>query len=263
MLKQFGKLILCSIATTGLFTTLALGQSSLLDKISRTGEIRVGTTGDYSPFTLVDTKTGEFTGYSIDIAKQLAHDLGVELVFVKATWPTLVAGLQAKKYDVAISGITISLERLKTVGFSDPYLNPKLVPVFNKKNVNRFKSLKDLDKPGVKISLQLGTAAEQSAKRFFKNAELYSVDYPVIDYTEVLAGRADATITDDIFFASQIGKEYPDLRMLDVGYSFPSQFFGVMTPRNEQEWLNWLNAWVREKHDQKFFDSVYARYFED
>lgn len=252
-----------AIALAALFVAApaAAAEPSLLTEIQSRGKILVGTTGDYAPFTMRDLETGGFTGYDVDVAKELAKDLGVELEFVQTTWPTLVAGMEAGKYDVAAAGITITLDRLKSVAFSDPYLKPLFVPIVDKKDAGRFKSWRDLDQPGVKVALQLGTAPEEAVKRRFKHATLYSVDAPVIDYTEVLAGRADATVTDNLYFASVIGKEYPQLAVVGEDDPLQETYNGLMTVQGDQVWLNWLNAWVREKQTQGFFDELHQKWF--
>jgi cyclohexadienyl dehydratase len=229
---------------------------SLLNTILGSGVIKIGTTGDYPPFSGRVTATGAYEGFDIDVAEKLAADLGVKLELVQTSWDTLVAGIGAGKYAVAASGITVTLERLKAVAFADPYLRPTLVPIIDKKSADKFKSWKDLDKPGVKIALQLGTAAEEAVKRRFKNAELYSVNAPVIDYTEILAGRADATVTENLYFMQVIGKEYPNLAMVDPNNPLEGSFVSLMTVQGDQVWLNWLNAWVREKQEQGFFDAL-------
>lgn len=102
---------------TGLF--IQKGDAEPTKKLSRLdlnlkrGEIRVGTTGDNKPFTYLIPKTKQYEGYDIDVAKMLAKDLGVKVKFVKTTWPNLMSDLQANKFDIAMGGITRTLEREK------------------------------------------------------------------------------------------------------------------------------------------------------
>ena len=70
---------------------------SRLDEIIARGYIRVGTPGDYKPFTYLHPKTKQYEGYDIDVMKELAKDLGVEVRFVETSWPTLMSDLLTDK----------------------------------------------------------------------------------------------------------------------------------------------------------------------
>jgi cyclohexadienyl dehydratase len=82
--------------------------------------LTVGTTGDYTPFSLA-TKQGP-VGFDIELIKQIAKRLGRSTCFVKTSWPTLMHDMQQHKFDLAISGISITKERKKIAYFSLPYI---------------------------------------------------------------------------------------------------------------------------------------------
>ena len=143
---------------------------------------------------------------------QLAADLGVKVEFVPTSWDTLGAGIAADKYDICASGITMTLERLKSVAFSDPYLDSPLVPLILKKDEGKFASWRDMDKAGVKLAVMAGTSAEESAKKSFTKAEIVSITAPALDYQELLAGRVTAAITDTIFIKKALAQYREGLR---------------------------------------------------
>ena len=83
--------------------TLALSgvvQADQLEDIQKSGTLRVGTTGDYKPFSYFDGKT--YSGYDIDVAKHVAEQLGVELQIVRTTWKDLLTDLDSDKYDICL-----------------------------------------------------------------------------------------------------------------------------------------------------------------
>ncbi|MFY8093569.1 MAG: transporter substrate-binding domain-containing protein [Niveispirillum sp.] len=243
-------------------SALAQG-TSMLDRVRKAGTLRVGTTGDYFPYSFRDVKTGGFKGYEIAVAERLSADLGVKLQLVQATWPTLVAGLMARKYDIAATGVTVTPERAKAVAFSKAYLRPAFIPLILKKDTERFKSWDDLDQPGVTISVQQGTAPETMAKKVFTKARILSVADPVIDFTEVLAGRAQAAFTDNLYFMTKIGLEYPQLTMLTQGARPGTDTENaIMTPQGDPVWLDWLNGWVDARAADGFFDRLFKTWFE-
>ena len=73
--------------------------SSSLDKILSSGELRVGTTGDWDPMTIKDPATNKYRGFDIDVMNELAKDMGVTIKFVPAEWKTIVSGITSGRYD--------------------------------------------------------------------------------------------------------------------------------------------------------------------
>ena len=84
-------------------------RSSLLDRIQERGEIRIGTTGDYKPFTYLNPETGAYEGMDIDAARQLGDALGVSVKFVPTTWSNLSEDTLNDRFDLAMGGITRTL----------------------------------------------------------------------------------------------------------------------------------------------------------
>ena len=93
-----------------------------LARIKASGVLRVGTTGDYKPYTYLDPATQAYSGMDIDVAQAFAKSLGVRVVFVATTWPTMTADLLADKFDVAMGGVSDSPERAAKGTMSHPYL---------------------------------------------------------------------------------------------------------------------------------------------
>jgi cyclohexadienyl dehydratase len=243
-----------------LFSTAQSAEPSRLDAVRARGVIRIGTTGDYFPYTFRDLETGGFKGYDIEVAKALAQDMGVKLEFVQTTWPTLVAGLSAGKYDLAAAGITVTPERRQVADFSTAYLKPHFAPIIRRKDAERFKTLADIDQPGVTVVLQQGTATEDAGRRLFHKATLKSVLEPVVDYTEVLAGHADATFTDNLYFASSIQRRYPQLMIIE-GPEDPEVETALMTVKGDAAWIGWINDWVKRRQESGFFDGLNRAWF--
>src|SRR5262249_49994897 len=93
-------LALCSVA----FAQDA--QPSRLDAVQKQAKVRVCTPGDYKPFSLLRSD-GAFEGIDVDLIQSAAKALGVEAVFVKSAWPTLMKDFQ-EKCDVAVGGISVT-----------------------------------------------------------------------------------------------------------------------------------------------------------
>src|SRR5271169_5982539 len=104
------------------FAASALADSSRFDSILTAHVLRIGTTGDYRPFTALDKATGEYSGFDIDLARSLGEALGAKVEFVPTTWAGLARDLEDGAFDIAMGGVSITLDRQKKGFFSAPYL---------------------------------------------------------------------------------------------------------------------------------------------
>ena len=111
-----------TIAAGALCVGMAVGAQaqSALNEILDSGVLKFGTTGDWNPMSVRDPASNSYKGFDIDVANELAKDLGVEVEFVPTDWKTLVNGVVAGKYHMTGSA-SISPPRMKVAGFSESY----------------------------------------------------------------------------------------------------------------------------------------------
>jgi len=96
---------------------------SRLDDIIKRGTQRVGMTGDYLPFTSLDKATSKFRGFDVDMAEALGDALGVKVEYVPTAWPQLMKDFEADNFDIAMGGVSITLDRQKKGFFSAPIIH--------------------------------------------------------------------------------------------------------------------------------------------
>src|SRR5215813_420033 len=137
------------------------GASSLLDEIIQRGTLRVGSTGDYKPFTYQNPESKGFEGIDIDMAASLAKALGVKLEIVKTAWPNLMADFTAGKFDIAMGGVSVTLERQKKGFFSTAYLIDGKAAIARCADTEKFSSLAAIDKPETKAIVNPGGTNER------------------------------------------------------------------------------------------------------
>ena len=240
-----------------LFSSICHAESRLQD-ILKSGEIRVGTTGDWNPMTFKDPSTNEYKGFEIEIVEELAKDMGVKLVIVPTEWKTLVNGIVSNKYDISTSA-SLSAKRALSTGYTDSYFKLATVPLTLKKNLNKFTSWEDINLKNIKVAVTLGTTQEQQAKQLFPKATLKIIEAPARDFQEVLSGRSDVHITSNIEAAS-LTKQYPELGIIPVKESKYPTPLAWLTPQGDQVWINYLNHWIAIKKSQGFFDKMTDKY---
>lgn len=164
--------------------------------LQRVGVLRVGTTGDYAPFS--DDRGGTLRGFDIDLAQDLAEAWGLRVVFVHTTWPTLMADLAKRRFDLAASGISITAERQRVAEFSVAYHYDGKTPIVRRADVARYTSLAQIDQPGVRVVVNPGGTNERFARENLKRATIVPHPDNRTIFDEIVAGRADVMMTDGI-----------------------------------------------------------------
>ena len=243
---------------------IAILPSSHLDTILERGEILVGTTGDYRPFSY-RRPDGKFEGFDIDAARQLGLSLGVEVRFVQTSWPGLEQGLLDGRYDIAMSGITRTLDRQKVASLSDPYLSIGKCPLIRRADRERFTDLDAIDRAGVRVGVNPGGTNESFVRGHIHAAEIVVIEDNLSIPDAVATGRVDVMLTDNVeavLVANQ------DSRLLAVLPDSPLSHdeLGYMLPRDDPAFLNWVNLWVHrmalngefERLREKWIDGVSA-----
>ncbi|WP_272011310.1 transporter substrate-binding domain-containing protein [Roseovarius sp. ZX-A-9] len=228
---------------------------SLLNEIQQRGVLRVGTTGDYFPMSFREVGKDEFVGHQIDAAREMAKDLGVEVEFVTTEWKTMITGIQAGRYDIAMSGTSMSLSRAKVVGMSTPWGINGFVPVVLKQNADQYSSWDDLNSPDRTAGVTLGTTMEDYIRAELPNAKMRRVESPGTGWQEVLAGRSDYTVT-TLIEASGLQKRYDQIQMIFPEQSRAALPMAFLTPIDDQIWLNYVNNWILLKKQAGYFDTL-------
>ena len=235
----------------------SLNAESKLNQILSSGELKVGTTGDWDPMTMKDPATNKYKGFDIDVMNELAKDMGVKITFVPTEWKTIVSGITAGRYDISTS-VTKTPKRAEVAGFTNSYYKYGTVPLVLKKNLKKYSTWKSLNNKNVTIATTLGTSQEEKAKEFFPKSKLKSVEAPARDFQEVLAGRADGNITSSTE-ANKLVVKYPQLAIVADGEKNPA-FLAMMVDKNDEIWNEYVNNWIKNKKASGFFMTLLAKY---
>ncbi len=203
--------------------------SSRLDRIVQQGVLRVGTTGDYKPFSY--RNADGFIGLDIELAEGLAASLGVKLELVPTTWPTLVGDLQADKFDLAISGISVNMERQKLAFFSQPYQRDGKTPITLCSRQQAFQTLAQIDRPDVRAIVNPGGTNEKFARANLKQAQILVHPDNVTIFQQIVDGKADLMMTDAVETRVQ-QKLHPELCAVHPDQPFDFSEKAVLLPRD-------------------------------
>ena len=258
-------MVILAITTLNLFgADLELWKNSTLNKILQKGELRVGMEPGYMPFEMKDKK-GNIIGYDVDMARKMAKEMGDELTLVPTSWDGIIAGLVTDKYDIIMSGMTITQQRNLEVNFSNPYIVVGQTLMMRNELAGTIKTAKDLDKEGYTIVTKLGVTGEIATKKFFKKAKIVTFETESDAAAEVLNGKADAMVYDqpyNILFMSDKGKD----RLVHLDTPLTYEPLGWAIRKGDPDFLNWLNNFLKQMQEDKvvgFSEELYNKWLVD
>jgi cystine transport system substrate-binding protein len=171
--------------------------------LTKAGRLVVGVEGTYPPYTYHEAD-GQLAGYDIEVAQNIARELGLEIEFVESKWDSLIVGIDSNLWDAVINQVAVTPERQEKYAFSEPYTYTRVAVI-----------AKDDDASITKLDdLQGKRAAQTVTSNYAKTAEEHGATIVGTDgFNEsielVLAGRADVTLNDEITFADYV-KQHPD-----------------------------------------------------
>jgi chorismate mutase-like protein len=171
------------------------GQASW-QQIRDRGVLRVGLPGDYAPYALGGTEDPQ--GVDVALAREIAATLGLGVEFVQTSWGSLLADARAGRFDIAAGGISITPERSLEQRFSRAYLRDHKAPLVRCGDEVRFDSLREINSPSVRVVVNPGGTNERFTRREFPLAALTVHPENRTVAQEVLQGRADVFVTDEI-----------------------------------------------------------------
>lgn len=233
---------------------------STIDDVKKAKKLVVGTAPGYFPFEMKDMK-GQFVGYDIDVAEAIAKSLEVELEIKQFAFDALIPALQTGEIDMILAGMTIRGDRALSVSFSEPYFETGQVIMVPKKD-KETKSWEDLDKPGKKIALSIGTTGALLAKNIYKNAELLDFeDFPSASMA-LVQGEVDGVIYDEP--AIRVYEAMNPDSVRGIYDLVSSEKLGIAVKHNDLETVQWLNSFLASYKDspeelasrEKWFENI-------
>ncbi len=248
-----------ALAAAALSLGLASGvqAQSALNDILNSGTLKFGTTGDWNPMSVRNPATNSYEGFDIDVATELAKDLGVEVEFVATDWKTLVNGVVAGQYHISGSA-SVSPSRMKAAGYSESYIAVEILPFTTPDKEGMFDGYDSINQSSVTVATTLGTTFEALVREWFPNSTIKVVEAPARGFQEVLSGRADVFITSNIE-GSTLKAKHGVVQVPGTGPRSPSPI-AMLLPQSDQVWINYVNNWVKLKQAKGFFDATKAKW---
>ena len=217
-------------------------QESTLDRIKKSGVLRVAVIVSQEPYFHKDLASGQWSGACIDMANDIASKLGAKVETLESTWGNQILDLQGGKVDLAFA-VNPTPERSLVIDFSTPILVHSFT-VITKKGFAKPQSWADINKPEVKISVDIGSTHELIARRYCPKATILGFKNRDEAILAVATGRADCNVSLAVLAVSTL-KKNPNLGELAIPrplLTLPTNM-GIRA-ENDRRYKDFLSAWA-------------------
>lgn len=233
-----------------------LAQESTLEKIIKSGTIRVGM-DVFVPWAMKDKK-GELIGFEIDVARQLADDMGVKVEFVPTKWSGIIPALLAGKFDIIIGGMGVTPQRNLKINFTNPYYYSNQGLLANLQKSKGF-SISDFNNPDVTLVARLGSTAAIAARKNFPEAKLLLFDDEPAAVQEVRNGRVHAMIAAQPLPA-HMAADAPDL-LISYNQQLMKEPIAFGLRKSDFDTMNFFNNWIEITKSKGWIEERYSYWF--
>lgn len=217
------------------------------------GVLRVGSDLDFAPFEFIED--GEEKGFDIELVNEIADRLGLEVEYVNASFDTIFTQLAGGEFDLIVSAITITDERLETIDFSDPYFaaNQALV-VQAGSEIGAVDDLADRD-----VGAQAGTTGLDYARDNFTESRI--VEFPTYPaaFTALEAGQLDAVLADLPVAAEEVDGSDGALEIVEEVDT--NELYGLGVQKDQDALLEAVNEQLAEIIADGTYEELYQTWF--
>lgn len=223
--------------------------------------IHIGTTGDYRPLTFYEPSTGEHWGFAIELSREIADRIGVNIKFVGTSWPTLSSDVLAEPqiFDFAIGGITITDTRRESMDMSEGYLGNGKTILCRASEAERYQSLDDIDKPEVRVMVNPGGLNEKFANENLTQSTIIvhprNEEIPAL----IAEGKADIMIT-EITEAPYYVQTDSRLAAPLLNEPFTRGQIGILMRKGQDNLLQMINGIIRQLKEDDTLCSLHEKY---
>ncbi|MCY6353710.1 ABC transporter substrate-binding protein [Clostridium sp. ZS2-4] len=217
--------------------------SGKLAEIKKAGKLVLGTCPDYAPYEFHKKIDGKDTivGFDIEIAKEIAKDLGVELEIRDMAFEGLIPSLKTGKVDILISGMTPTPERAKEVDFSKVYYKAVQSVMIRTEDTDKYKNVDNLT--GKKIGAQKASVQDKIAKKEIKNANIVSLGKVTDLILSLKTKRSDAIIVEEPVAKAYVGKN-KDLMITGIKVGSPDEGSAIAVQKDSKDFVDAVNKTI-------------------
>jgi polar amino acid transport system substrate-binding protein len=218
-----------------------------LDRIRAGKLLRIAVLPGELPYFNKDLATGNWSGFSIEMANDIAKLLDVQLEYTESTYGNSILDLQSNKIDLGFA-LNPTPQRALVVDFCGAVFQHPFGAMLRKgleAGTSEIKTWADVNKPAVTIAVDVGSANETIARRFAPNATIKSLKSRDEVMLEMSSGRVDCVVNALVLGLTAIAKN-PNLGTYKIlqtpSVAIPSSM--AMRREPDKRWRDFLSVWV-------------------
>lgn len=254
--KFFAKSAVVTLVAAGLLTACSNNNPEAgADSSGDNAQIKIATESSFKPFSYTDAN-GNLIGYEIDLVNALCDQMNADCEVISQDWDGLIPGLNAKKFDAAIAGMSITPERKEVVDFSDPYFHTGIILIGKKGDNITVDDLK-----AQPIAAQRATVAAQYLQDKHNEADIKLYDTQDNAYLDLTSGRVRAMMSDKVvgldWLKTDAGKDY-EVKGAEI--SSDEDAMGIAFQKGNPM-ISKFNKALAEIKANGTYDNITTRYF--
>ena len=242
-----------------LYIILIYNRDYMKQSKSNNAILRVGTTGDYKPVSFYNKTSKTYEGIDIELSELYAKEHNLKINFIPTSWPTLLEDTMNNKFDFAICGITITEKRQQNALMTIGYLTAGKTFLMRKEDVDKYKSIEDVNKPQVRVMINPGGTNEKFALENLTNATIivHKVNEEIPEL--ISKGEADIMVTEVMEGLVYI-KEFENLAVPLYKTPFTNNPIGILMNKSRKDLLEELNKWLEIKLNDGTIERIKQKY---
>jgi len=248
-------------AASLLASSAVTAQAPVLNRVIKTGTLRVGMSADQPPLNM-KSKSGQMIGLEVDLAKALAQALGFELEIVQKPFGQLLGALKKGKVDMVMSGVDITPERTKDFLFVGPYLLSGKSLVTTSETLADADTVGDLNTPDVTFVALKNSASAAFVKKNMPKAKFVGVDDYEKGVAMVIDGKAGAMIADVPACALAVLRN-PEAGLVTLAGSLSVEPMGIAVSAKDARFYNLIHNYIGAIEATGLLSALRQKWFED
>jgi ABC-type amino acid transport substrate-binding protein len=243
-MKLFRRLMTLIVIIATLFISMAAtaDYSPVMEKFLKTGVLRVGMSGNQPPLN-THSRDGGLIGLEVDLAKQLASAMGVEVKFVEKPFGDLLAALDKGDVDIVMSGVSVTASRTTRFAFAGPYMMSGRSVLTKSETLAAARGPDVMNQPQFKFAALDNSTSKDFVEKYLPKSKLVIVKDYDAGVQLVLDDKVDGLIADMTICVLSVLR-YPDMGLATLNQPMTVEPIGIAVPANDPQLLNLLDNYL-------------------
>jgi ABC-type amino acid transport substrate-binding protein len=232
-----------------------------IQRILKTGELRVGTSADSPPLTMHD-RDGKLMGLEIELVQALADTMRVKVHFDEIRFADLIPALERGDIDLAVAGMTITPERNARVAFAGPYFVSGNTLLTRKRELAEIEDPAQLDDPKLSFAVLDGSTSAAFVRGQLPKAKLVAVPDNDAGVSALLSGQVDGLVS-DLMVCTVARWRHPDVELYLRRNPFTTEPLGLALPPDSALFLNLVTNYLKTLEETGELAQLKAKWLGD